>query len=130
VKNPGVVNLNLLLLSLPSESISHVQCLRFNPGDHPSIAGSQLSSDDPSLTMALYLAMRLKETSLASKAFCAATGNPDPFPHSSREALIEALCIDYQFFGLASGKKHTEQLVKSFETRAIKQSKAVGERNK
>ena len=56
--------------------------------------------------------MRMKEASLAYKAFAAALGQPEPYPQNSREALIESLAEDYQFFGVASGRHHTEQLVR------------------
>ena len=118
---PGSKNLDLLVLRLPSEAIEVAQLERMDATGHPAFTGLKIGFEQSDLNRALYLSMRLKETSLAKKAFCKACSQPDPFPQSSRESLVRLLADDYQFFGLASGLSSTEELVREFESRAASQ---------
>lgn len=73
--------------------------------------------------MALATALLTKEGWLLEKAFHAALGSADPYPQCSREELVDSICSDYVLFGLASGRRHARELVKTVEKAAAYQAK-------
>lgn len=67
-------------------------------------------------------ALLFSERELARDAFERALGRPKTYQESRRE-LIGMLSSIYKFYGLATGGKHTEQLVRAFEETARAQAK-------
>jgi hypothetical protein len=70
------------------------------------------------------------ERELAILAVRTAQGIAPPTGIDSREAIIETLTSDYISLGLASGKHHAEQLIRSFEQAAAEQAKAYAPRSR
>lgn len=114
---------DLYTLKLPAAEVTREEIQTLDPREHPrnkEVIGGDLQA----LAQALYVTMRMREHKLVEKAFDAAMGWPDPHPKSSREQLIEMLTEDYLHFGLATGRHHTEQCVRTFEAQAVEQAKA------
>ena len=57
---------------------------------------------------------------LALKAWAAASGRSDPKPLRSRRGSIEFLAQVYKDYGLATGRRQTEELVRRFEVEATR----------
>lgn len=57
---------------------------------------------------------------LARKAWASALGLPDPDEFRDRKEELQYLTEVYKEYGIASGPKHTEELVKAFETEAAR----------
>jgi len=115
---------NLLRINPPGAGLSEEARLAGNPDDHPSTKDWAQNFSRELLLGSIYVSMRIKEAQLIDKAFQSALGKPDPHPQNSRDELIESLVDDYKFFGLASGRQHTAQLVRDFEATATAQAKA------
>ena len=93
-----------------------------HPRSHPTYARGFANFSDEDLAGSLYIAMRATESVLIAKAFAAALGKPDPHPDTSRKSLVASLTDDYRLFGVSSGPKHTEQLVRRLEKAVIAQA--------
>lgn len=66
------------------------------------------------------------ERILAHRAFASAAGRPDPYPdEAGRQEMIKMLAESYKLFGLASGRQHTEQLVRAVEADATVLAKKI-----
>jgi hypothetical protein len=113
----------MLRISVPGAKLSEEARCAVDPHDHASMQGSMPELPQDLLQGALYVSMRMKEAWLVDKAFQSVIGTPDPCPQHTREELIDSLTEDYRFFGLASGRVHTEQLVRDFEAETIAQAK-------
>lgn len=66
------------------------------------------------------------ERRIAEQAFARELGRPEPYVDdlwSTREELKSQLVENYQEYGVASGPKHAEELVRSIERQAAAQAK-------
>jgi hypothetical protein len=116
--------LNQLTIRVPSERIS--EDLRFSrdPWEHSTLDRRLQGEPLRRLQGNIYFGMCLKEYFLLDKAFQTTLGNPDPYPKSPRAELLDSLSADYEFYGLATGRKQTEEIVRDLEAAAKAQAEA------
>src|SRR5947209_4593333 len=116
-------------LSFPSDdlSIKHLRAVEAKSPAH--ING--FAQEDPAFferegSIADVASILLLERALAHKAFAAALGRPDPHADDeefTRSEVIRMLGDCYKDYGLSSGSKHTQEMIRNIEAQAVAQAK-------
>lgn len=115
---------DLSAVSFPTDQLTVADMRK----DQPDILNSHRALIDSRADDVYVLSTLRSEVMLAKKAWAKAIGAPEPWAVLPRRDLVTDLNHMYMRYGLSTGRKQTEELVRRFEAEATRLAKlSIGE---